>query len=201
MTGPQATVIAASIAAAIGVTGWFVGHLLASRREDRTKRLALTIERTDKQMSEFYSPLLSLLEQLDTVARVKDQMCRQEPHNAKLIATIAYKECFFPLHQQILEILQHKLHLLEGRDIPSSIVDYFHHFASENMYWRMTEEQHVATSVTVSRFPSTFYYDIKKDLARVNERYEMRVRELRHYGEPPPAPEPPHRSMERGDCA
>jgi hypothetical protein len=170
----------AVIAAMVAVSGWFIGNLLVSRREDRTKRLALTIEHAERQIGEFYAPILGLIEQLDTVFSVKEQMVKEEPHNTKIIETVAYKEYFLPLHLEILEILKHKIHLLEGLVIPESINKYFHHFTSENMYWRLTQEEKINTSVEVTKFPSEFYDDIGSGLKFVYRRHEELVQELRH---------------------
>src|SRR6266436_5464796 len=68
----MATVLAALIAAIVAVTGWFIAHQLTTRRDDRTKRLELTIAHSEKQISEFYAPLAFLLEQLDTIVGVKE---------------------------------------------------------------------------------------------------------------------------------
>lgn len=174
------TIIAASIAAIVAVLGWFVGSYLIARREDRTKRLQLTMEHSGKQIGEFYAPLLGLLEQLDTTYRVKERMIEREPDNAHIISKIAYKDYFLPLHREIGEILKHKIHLLEGNFIPKSVRDYFDHFTSENIYWRLTEEEKIKTSVEVTEFPDHFYEDIKANLSNVIERYESAVQELRH---------------------
>jgi hypothetical protein len=103
----MATVIAASIAAVVAILGWFIGSYLIARREDRTKRLQLTMEDSEKQIGEFYAPLLGLLEQLDATFRVKERMISQEPDNADTISKITYKEYFLPLHREIGEILKH----------------------------------------------------------------------------------------------
>jgi hypothetical protein len=176
----MATVIAASIAAVVAVLGWFVGSYLIVRREDRTKRLQLTMEHSEKQIGEFYAPLLGLLDQLDATYEVKERMIKQEPDNAKMISKIAYKEYFFPLHKEIGEILKHKIHLLEGNIISESVRLYFDHFTSENIYWRLTEEEKITSSVKVTDFPDRFYDDMKSNLSNVIERYESAVQELRH---------------------
>jgi hypothetical protein len=176
----MATVIAAFIAAVVAVLGWFVASYLTSRREDRTKRLQLTMEHSEKQIGEFYAPLLGLLEQLDTTYRVKERMIEQEHDNTEIISKIAYKEYFLPLHKEIGEILKHKIHLLEGNFIPESVRAYFDHFTSENIYWRLTEEEKIRSSVEVTEFPGQFYDDIKANLSNVIERYESAVQELRH---------------------
>jgi hypothetical protein len=178
----MATVIAAFIAAVVAVSGWFVGSYLIGRRDDRTKRLQLTMEHSEKQIGEFYAPLLGLLEQLDATYVVKERMIKKEPDNAEIISKIAYKEYFLPLHREIGEILKHKIHLLEGNFIPESVREYFDHFTSENIYWRLTEEEKIKSSVEVKDFPNQFYDDIKANLSNVIERYENAVQELRHGG-------------------
>jgi hypothetical protein len=166
------TIIAALVAAFVAIVGWFVGHLLVSLREDRTRRLELTIDHAERQIGQFYAPLLGLLEQLDTVFRVKEAMVRQEPQHQKIVERITYTEYFLPLHQEIRGILKLKIHLFEGVQIPDSFIRYIHHFTSESIYWRLTEEEKIETSVTVSEFPSRFYDDLKKDLDFVLARYE-----------------------------
>ena len=176
----MATVIAASIAAVVAILGWFIGSYLIARREDRTKRLQLTMEHSEKQIGEFYAPLLGLLEQLDATFRVKERMIRQEPDNAETISRITYRDYFLLWHKEIGEILKHKIHLLKGNIIPESVTAYFDHFTFENIYWRLTEEEKIKTSVKVADFPSEFYDDIKANLTSVIERYESAVQELRH---------------------
>jgi hypothetical protein len=138
------------------------------------------MEHSEKQIGEFYAPLLGLLDQLDTTYNVKERMVKQEPDNAEIISKIAYKEYFLPLHKEIGEILKHKIHLLEGNYIPNSVRGYFDHFTSENIYWRLTEEEKIRSSVEVRDFPDKFYDDIKANLSSVIERYESAVQELRH---------------------
>jgi len=176
----MATVIAALIAAIVAIFGWFVGSSLISLREDRTKRLQLTIEQSEKQIGEFYAPLLGLLEQLDTTYNVKEEMIKQEPQHHDTISKIAYKEYFLPLHQEIGEILKHKIYLLDGNKIPESVRKYFAHFTSENLYWRLTEEEKLTSSVKASDFPEDFPQDMQINLGNVISRHESALEELRH---------------------
>jgi hypothetical protein len=93
---------------------------------------------------------------------------------------IAYRDYFLPLHGEILQILKPKIHLHEGLEVPVSTIRYFHHYISQNMFWRLTHEEKIKTSVTVSDFPSEFYDETKDGLTRVYRRYEESLRELRH---------------------
>jgi biopolymer transport protein ExbB/TolQ len=54
-----------------GLVVLFATQYLLRWREDRTKRIQLTIEHAEKQLSEFYSPLLALVEQLAETARAR----------------------------------------------------------------------------------------------------------------------------------
>jgi len=83
------------------------------------------------------------------------------------------------LHREIQNILNSKIHLFEGAQIQTAFVRYIHHFTSENIYWRLIEEEKIKSSVTVSEFPSGFYDDLEKDLGVVLRRYEEGMKELR----------------------
>jgi hypothetical protein len=174
------TIIPTLIAAMVAAAGWFVANYLIGRREDRTKRLQLTMEQSATQISEFYAPLLGLLEQLDTIDQVKEDLVTQEPEHYDMIAKIFYDEFFYPRHLEIVDILKHKIHLLEGYNIPQSVREYFKHFASENIYWRLTNQQNIKTSVKAKDFPEDFPGDLQINLENVIKRYESAKRELEH---------------------
>jgi hypothetical protein len=46
----MATVLTALIAATVAATGWFIVHQLTTRRNDRTKRLELSIAHTKSKL-------------------------------------------------------------------------------------------------------------------------------------------------------
>jgi hypothetical protein len=110
--------LGALLAALMAVTGWFIGSQLTTRREDRTKRLELTIAQCEKQIGEFYAPLVGLLEQLDTIVNVKDNILGQKAEGVEGLDEITYADYFLPIHKEIISILKTKIHLLEGGVIP-----------------------------------------------------------------------------------
>ena len=67
-------VIAALIGAASALIVLLIGQYLTRWREDRTKRIQLTIDHAERQLSDFYSPLFALVEQLDTMARASEEI-------------------------------------------------------------------------------------------------------------------------------
>jgi hypothetical protein len=92
----MATVLSALIAATVAVTGWFIGHELATRRDDRRKRLELIIGHSERQISEFYSPLVFLIEQLHTNAQVKEGIDKDRRVD---VGEFMHRNAFLSLHE------------------------------------------------------------------------------------------------------
>ncbi len=149
-------IVPALIAAFVAGLGWFVASWLTSRREDRTKRLQLRIEQAEKQVSEFYSPLIFSIERLDAIYRIKQEMVAACPDKKGPIEEVAYAEYFFPTHQEIATILKTKIHLLEGNAAPPSLLHYIEHFTSENLARRLKRDD-IDVWSQVKRFPSDFF--------------------------------------------
>jgi hypothetical protein len=172
-------IVPAIIAASAVVLGWFVVSALTRRREDRTKRLQLTIEQAEKQVSEFYSPLIFSIERLDAIFRAKEEMVEARPAQKGAIDEVAYTEYFLPTHQEIATLLKTKIHLLEGKVAPPSLLKYIDHFTSENLAWRL-KRQNIDVWAQVKPFPSELFDKLQEDQALVYERYQNALRELRH---------------------
>jgi hypothetical protein len=174
-----ATILAALIAALVAVFGWFAVSWLTSRREDRTKRLELTIEQAEKQISEFYAPLMYLILRLDAIYRTKLRIEDGKPDSIAKLSEVAYKEYFYPTHLEIAELLKTKIHLLEGSTVPDPLLAYIRHVTSESIAWRLSEDN-IHVWERVEGFPSIFFDELQKDRQVVYERYENALRELRH---------------------
>ena len=176
----MAPVLAALIAAMVAVTGWFIAHQLTTRRDDRTKRLELAIAHSEKQISEFYAPLVYLLGQLDTVVRVKENIEDQKKaEEIGSLGAITYYEYFLPIHLEIIAILKNKIHLLEGGVIPPSLLTYIAHFTSENLAWRLAKAN-IGSWEFITGFPWEFPDQLREHQELVYRRYEDAIRELRH---------------------
>jgi hypothetical protein len=179
----EATVKAALIAALFGFFGLFITQFLTRWREDRTKRIQLGIEHAEKQLSEFYSPLLALVEQLDRIAIASDAIYKASKKNASEdrsnIDRVMW-EIYSPVHEEILTILKTKIHLIEGFAIPTSVKEYFRHYASQKIYWQLVAKEQVIKNVKTVGYPEAFYWDIRYGLSIVSQRYENSLQELRN---------------------
>jgi hypothetical protein len=92
------TVIAALIAGLIAATGWLISSYLTGAREDRTNRLRLTLDHSERQISEFYPPILGLLKRLN--ANLGTVSARQITDLTELHDFI-YVQYFVPIHEEI----------------------------------------------------------------------------------------------------
>jgi hypothetical protein len=183
VTKEMATVLAAFIAALSGLLVLFFGQFLTRWREDRTKRIQLSIEHAEKQLSEFYSPLLALVEQLDRIAVASDAIYKaHKKKNGSLdksnIDRIMW-EIYSPVHEEILTILKTKIHLIEGFFIPKSVTEYFRHYASQKIYWQLVAKESAIKNIKTVGYPEAFYWDIRNGLSIVSQRYESSLQELR----------------------
>jgi hypothetical protein len=173
-------VTGAAVAALVGGIGWIIAYVLNSQREDRTKRLQLTIEHTSNQLRDFYAPLVALTEQLDTLAQIKEEIIKEKsPEVIYDLTGTFYENFFLPIHTEINSILKIKVHLLEGASTPHSFVSYFEHYAGERAYWQLARMGKDVSRMHVSAYPSEFYYDVRRGYQTVLDRYEASLAELR----------------------
>jgi hypothetical protein len=176
-----APIIAAIVAATIAIVGWFAANTLASRREDRTKRLALTIEQTGKQIGEFYAPLQFLFAQLLIAVSVRDALMMKYPEiERKGFGKISYHELFLPIHKEIVNILKTRIHLLESTDLPADFNTYIEHFNAEQLAWRAADLDIAAWEIVQKHnFPTKLPDQLQRGRKAVEQRYEEAMSQLR----------------------
>jgi hypothetical protein len=178
-----ATVIAALIAGLIAGTGWFISSYLTGAREDRTNRLRLTLDYSERQISEFYAPILGLLTRLNAIYKAQNQVSARHITDLDLdkFHDFIYVEYFLPIHVEIANLINPKIHLLEGNRIPRSIESYLRHFASENIGWRVAKEIDQAVNLFhhVVPFPDEIWDEMQDHRKLIRERYETTIQELR----------------------
>lgn len=179
--GINGALITATITGFIGGVGWIAAYVLNSQREDRTRRLQLTIEQASTQIREFYAPLVALTDQLNTLAAIKAEIVRDKSPDIDYDLTATFYDQFFlPIHEEINSTLKTKVHLLEGASTPSSFRLYFQHYASEKAYWRLVKAGKDVANMHVPNYPSTFYFDVRRGYQAVMDRYEASLQEMRH---------------------
>lgn len=173
-----------AIPAAIIVAGWFAAHILATRRDDRTRRQQAVLQFRQRQIEELYGPLVALIEQIFTVWTVRERIVeaqragqRMSPEDLERTRLFVWRSYFLPLHAEIRTLLKQKQHLLEGGELPQSFVDYLEHSTQEEFQRRLWEELGIDTSFVPGRsWPSRFDQDAKGGLAAVKAKHEAALR-------------------------
>jgi hypothetical protein len=159
-----------------------VTNYLTRRREDRTKRIQLTIEHAERQLREFYSPLLALAMRLDQSAEGSEEIVPKAQITERPdIDRIMWEDIYSPIHEQIISILKTKIHLIEGFDIERAegFKAYLLHYETQKIQWQLNAKGHVIPGVKIPPYPPLFNEDIKRGLSKVSSRYEDSLRELR----------------------
>jgi hypothetical protein len=159
-----------------------ITQYLTRLSEDRTKRIQLTIEHAEKQLSEFYSPLVALALRLDQAAvGSADVVPYATAAERPDVDRIMWEDIYSPIHQEIIFILKTKSYLIEGFDIESAegFIAYLHHYESQRIYWQLAAKNHIIANAKIPAYPPLFNDDIRKGLFIVTSRYENSLQELR----------------------
>jgi hypothetical protein len=170
-----AAVAGATIAATAAILGLIITNFLTTQRENRTKKLQLAIEHAEKQISELYSPLMELVEELDAFAEVAPSSDGLSDQTKQYVSVELYDKFFMPIHEKIVTILNTKMHLVEGWEIPPSFLRFLRHYTGQKVEAALRKvEVPKGEKVVVNPigYPPQFYWDVRNGLIKVSKRYE-----------------------------
>jgi hypothetical protein len=203
MGQPIATLLVGILTAAVTVGGWIVLHYFTVRREaearqdarqkelearlasdarvDRLKRLEILLKQTESQISEFYGPIMGLIQQVWATWEVKHLMqMKLDPSIYRKVDHYVGERYFLVLHEKIRSILREKAHLLEGVSMPDSFYSYIKHSVMENIQLSLWDEKQIDTSTVPGiSWPEQFPDDVQKGLRIAMQRREEILAELR----------------------
>jgi len=170
----------AAITAAVTMLGWFVSSVLTKQRESATQRLERTVRFLERQIEEFYGPLFNLVHQVvianhvmfSIIGGAVGSKAGAGRADASKVREFFQDNYFFPLHQQINEILKTKLYLIEGVQLPEPIYHYLRHAGQERAQALLWRQSAIDTSyVSGHPYPNELYDVIKRGLDDVMQRY------------------------------
>lgn len=188
MDATTVALVGSTTTAIVTIVGWSVSHVLANRREHRTRRLEAALDYAERQIEELYGPLLSLIEQIFTVWTVRERVLFPDgrvgieaPGDAERQRLIKFfqEAYFFPLHEKIRDILSSKLHLVDGQTVPPSFYAYLEHATQQLVQHRLFQEFRLSTlQVPGVPWPQNFYHDVKDSLEEIMARSDRYLRDL-----------------------
>ena len=184
LSAPVATVLAAFLAAVVAVIGWFV----AKWREDRTRRLEVDLRYMERQVEEFYGPLFNLINQIFAAENIQFALLNNDdgsprkltPEHREKIEKFFWNEWFSPLHNQVIQVLKTKLHLIDSAQIPQSFYAYLRHATQQRAQLALWQEHGVPTDyVKGIDWPDGFYPEVEGGLKQILRRYDRELHTLR----------------------
>ncbi|MFL6237108.1 MAG: hypothetical protein ACJ76N_28520 [Thermoanaerobaculia bacterium] len=136
----------------------------------------------ERQIGEFYSPILGLVEQYLVVGDVKKEILEKgkdklNDEQKAILDRFVYEKFYEPIHQSLAELLDQRLYLLEKGKIPASFRDYLCAAVQEKMQYRLWAEQKIETKFASGKtFPKDFHKEVSNTLVELLERQERILR-------------------------
>ena len=176
--------IAASVAALITVIGWITNYWLERKRDFANRQQDLEIAYLERQIEELYGPLWGLIEQSKAIydvtcfdlPRYKDGRLARDKFTKNQKRTYNYiKENYFiPIHQKITEIINSKMHLINGSEVPPSFLEFIRYAALFQSSFRLLQDMHIDhldLEIMEAKWPEQFTEDTKNTLEALRNRH------------------------------
>jgi septal ring factor EnvC (AmiA/AmiB activator) len=146
---------------------------------DRSRRVENTASYIERQIEEFYGPLFNLVHQIVLANHVQHNILTQRigagslsPEQRASVVRFFQEQYFFPVHQEVNEILKKKLYLVEAAQLPASFYRYLRHALQEQAQANLWREEGIDTSyVKGEPYPNELYDTLKRDLDKLMNRY------------------------------
>jgi len=175
----NASILVALITGMITVVGWFTTKSL----DRRQKRVEFRRAYVQRQIEEFYGPLYSLIWQIFSSNSLQQRMLQECPLNEdekKRVKQYFFEVHFLPLHARIKNILDSKLYLIDGTEMPLCVYECLTHSQQEDTQRQLWITQGVSTTaVRGTSFPPGFFEMVEQTLKKLMREYEISVQELK----------------------
>jgi hypothetical protein len=142
--------------------------------EDRTRKLESVKRHYERQIEEFYGPLFNMVHQVFAANDVQSGILQRiSATDSERVRDYFRATYFFPMHDEIRQILRTKLYLVEGSEIPESFYLYLKHAAQERDQTMLWKQYGLDTSFLKGEpWPDDFYDDIRSGFERAMQNYE-----------------------------
>jgi hypothetical protein len=177
-------IIAASVSLTVLAAGWW----WAAHRETRARRIESTLARLERQIGEFYGPLLGLIEEYLVIENVEKKIIeagraeKRSLDERAVVRRFIYEEYKRPIHDRLSKILDERLYLVEGGEVPESLREYLKSAVQQGIQYRLWSEKKIQTDFLQGYgFPTNFTNEVKTRLSELLQRQDRIV----HRGETP----------------
>jgi hypothetical protein len=171
----------AILTALVTIAGWFVTSFLTKRSEVAKQRIEREVKYLERQISEFYGPFFNLINQVVIMNHVQFGLLESansagkiSPRDRARIIDYFQTRYFFPLHEQVNQILKDKLYLVDGSSLPEVVYTYLRSVSQERVQAELWKEFEIDTSYLRGiPYPNELYGTIKAGLDAAMIRYAL----------------------------
>jgi hypothetical protein len=171
-------IIAAGVSLIVLAAGWW----WAAHREKRARRIERTLARLERQIGEFYGPLLGLIEEYLVIEDVEKKIIeagragKLNPDGRAVVRRFIYEEYKRPIHDRFSKILDERLYLVEGGEVHESLREYLKSAVQQGIQYRLWSEKKIPTDFLRGYgFPTNFSDEVKTRLSELLKRQDRIV--------------------------
>ena len=185
-------ILVASITALITIIGWLANHILQSARERHSQRLRTSINFIERQLEELYGPLAFLVlegkrtfkDLLETLGRdfvfyTDEWGERSLPEDELKLWQFWVENDLISRNEKIKELLMKKTHLIDGKKIPNSYLEFLDHHNSwmiNHLRWKKEGIEYSWHSKI--NWPKNFGKDVLSTFEKLKERHSLFLKEI-----------------------
>jgi hypothetical protein len=177
----NATILVATITAMVTIAGWFINNVLTARSERNRSRLTAELNHVERQLSELYGPLAFLIyEGQSTFLDLLDNLGRTYvfwndeplPESELSLWLFWVDNDLMPRNAAIQELLATKGHLIAGRTMPPSYLDFMKHYNAWRVSHLRWKEEGIKYSYhSKTNWPRQFATDIVATFEELMQRH------------------------------
>ena len=175
MIDSGSAIVAAAVTGSISLIVWTLNALVTSWREVRARRDETRKRFLERQIEEFYGPLLALSRQRNAIHDIRERLFAAFDSDEDKSATIRQfvrQRYYEKLDLEMQQILTNKLHLLEDTKMPDSFQNFLTHTIQADLQGRLWTDEHIDNRVVEGLgFPQAFSADITRTFSLLMTEY------------------------------
>jgi hypothetical protein len=175
--------LAATIGAGVALAVSSLTLSLTGRREGRGRRTERTLARLERQIGDFYGPLLGLIEEQIIVEDIENRIIEAgragelTADQRAVVRRFIYEGYKSPIHERCTRILNERLYLVEGGLVHESFREYLRSTVQLAVQYRLWSERKIATDFIKGQgFPQDFADEVEKRLVQLLQRQDRIIR-------------------------
>jgi hypothetical protein len=171
------------------ISGYYLNRFLerykgeqALKKEYESLRDKTSLQHLQRQIEEFYSPLLGLIQHagiIYNIAKMKSPLGRHDPNHETWEYFV--EKYFLNLNSQMADLIRTKIYLLESDELPESFQQFLTHSTEFDSLYTLWKDKKVSSDeVRITHWPTAFESDVKDSLDKLRRNYNDNLKRLKN---------------------